>query len=333
MRRTRRSRLAFTLIELLVVIAIIAVLIALLLPAVQSAREAARRSQCVNNLKQMGLAVHNYLATHDVIPAQTIDNSTTWGWFASCNSLLLPYLEQKPLYDAINFSMPMLELGFVSPYIGANTTVGLTTVATMLCPSESITNPVSFSAVSYGKCNYAGNFGGPANLTGASGTVIPNNGNLIFGLMGLFGVKAPASAGPVRLAGIVDGTSNTALFSEHLIAFGNGVFAVTDPKRPPWYSARQARHLPDQHERGRRSRERGQCAGVCESLQASSREPGGHDRRCLRQPVAVEFGLRHSEQCLPPLDDSEFHHMRGKLGLRPLRHGLGRHRRSGHRDQ
>jgi prepilin-type N-terminal cleavage/methylation domain-containing protein/prepilin-type processing-associated H-X9-DG protein len=233
MRRIKRSRLAFTLIELLVVIAIIAVLIALLLPAVQAAREAARRAQCVNNLKQMGLAVHNYLATHEVIPAQTIDNSATWGWFASCNSLLLPYLEQKPLYDALNFSLPMLELGFISPYIGANTTVGLTTVATMLCPSESITNPVSFSAVSYGKCNYAGNFGGPANLSGASGTVIPNNGNLIFGLMGLFGVKAPGSAGPVRLGGIVDGTSNTALFSEHLLALGNGVFAVTDPSVRP----------------------------------------------------------------------------------------------------
>jgi prepilin-type processing-associated H-X9-DG protein len=129
--------------------------------------------------------------------------------------------------------LPMLELGFVSPTIGANTTVGLTSVATMLCPSESITNPASFSAVSYAKCNYAGNFGGPAIISGASGTVIPNNGNLIFGLMGLFGVTPPGSAGPVRLAGITDGTSNTALFSEHLLALGNGVFAVTDPSVRP----------------------------------------------------------------------------------------------------
>ncbi len=229
MRRAGTKQFGFTLIELLVVIAIIAVLIALLLPAVQAAREAARRAQCVNNLKQMGLAVHNYISTHDVIPPQTIDNSATWGWFASGNSLLLPYMEQKPLYDAINFSLPMLELGFVSPYIGANTTVGLTTVATMLCPSESITNPPNFSAVGYAKCNYAGNFGGPANLTAASGTFIPCNGNLIFGLMGLFGLKPPGGPGPVRLAGIVDGTSNTALFSEHLLALGNGVFAATDP--------------------------------------------------------------------------------------------------------
>src|ERR1700739_3403400 len=124
-----RSRMrGFTRIELLVVIAIIAVLIALLLPAVQAAREAARRAQCVNNLKQLGLAVHNYLSTYEVIPAHTIDNSQTRGWFVPWAAALLPNLEQQPLYNALNFSLPMLELGFISPFYGANTTVGLTQV-------------------------------------------------------------------------------------------------------------------------------------------------------------------------------------------------------------
>src|SRR4051812_22044463 len=99
----------FTLIELLVVIAIIGVLIALLLPAVQAAREAARRSQCVNNLRQLGLAAHNYhaavgsfplgnaVAYHDIGATDLTD----WGTW-SAQAFLLPYLEQKPVYDAMN---------------------------------------------------------------------------------------------------------------------------------------------------------------------------------------------------------------------------------------
>src|SRR5690349_5692103 len=100
---TRSYRRGFTLIELLVVIAIIAVLISLLLPAVQSAREAARRAQCVNNLKQMGLAMHNYHQAVGTFPmGNTIGYSyvgtqTTWGTF-SAHALLLPYMEQTPVY-------------------------------------------------------------------------------------------------------------------------------------------------------------------------------------------------------------------------------------------
>ena len=102
----------FTLIELLVVIAIIAVLIALLLPAVQSAREAARRAQCTNNMKQLGLALHNYLSATDAVPhvypmwffpvpART---RVTWGCW-SPQAHMFPYLEQGPLYNAINFNL------------------------------------------------------------------------------------------------------------------------------------------------------------------------------------------------------------------------------------
>src|SRR5438105_12778965 len=107
-----QTRRGFTLIELLVVIAIIAVLIALLLPAVQAAREAARRAQCINNLKQLGLAVANYESANGSYPASygsaadtTLANQwSTWGSW-SPTALLLPYLEQKPLYDAINFNV------------------------------------------------------------------------------------------------------------------------------------------------------------------------------------------------------------------------------------
>ena len=107
-----RSR-GFTLIELLVVISIIAVLIALLLPAVQSAREAARRAQCVNNLKQIGVALFNYESSIGVFPPGYIDSQNNsiftpdldmgpgWGWAA----LSLPFLEQQPLYNSINFSL------------------------------------------------------------------------------------------------------------------------------------------------------------------------------------------------------------------------------------
>src|SRR5580693_8622186 len=98
----RKSQLrAFTLIELLVVIAIIAVLIALLLPAVQAAREAARRAQCVNNLKQIGIGMHNYHASMNGLPWG--DLTGYWNdW--SAIALMLPYLEQGPLYNSINFN-------------------------------------------------------------------------------------------------------------------------------------------------------------------------------------------------------------------------------------
>ena len=91
----------FTLIELLVVIAIIAILIALLLPAVQQAREAARRSTCKNNMRQIGLALHNYHDTHGIFPLAFFQEN---GWTSS--TMLLPFLEQTPLYTALNVNGP-----------------------------------------------------------------------------------------------------------------------------------------------------------------------------------------------------------------------------------
>jgi len=233
MKPSIRFRRAFTLVELLVVISIIGVLIALLLPAVQYARESSRRTQCVNNLKQLGLAVQSYVTTANVLPSQTLDNVVPPGktggklqWFTSWTASILPNIEQQPLYNAINFGVPMFE--WTPPIYGANTTVGLTSISILLCPSESQSMTPSYSLSSssptgytgqFAVTNYAGNYGGPAIVRACSGTIIPVTGNnLVFQLMAAGGETPPATGGPVRIQAIVDGTATTTLFSEHLLA-------------------------------------------------------------------------------------------------------------------
>jgi prepilin-type N-terminal cleavage/methylation domain-containing protein len=131
-----RRRAGFTLIELLVVIAIIAVLIALLLPAVQAAREAARRAQCVNNLKQLGLALHNYSNNVGSLPSGSlIYNGATelwWGAFV----FMLPYMEQQNLYNALNFSYANPTPENSTRTSGAQSTVQTTTINVLQCPSD-----------------------------------------------------------------------------------------------------------------------------------------------------------------------------------------------------
>ena len=127
----RRHR-GFTLVELLVVIAIIGILIALLLPAVQAAREAARRTQCLNNLKQVGLALHNYHTTHNTLPPGGMSDNEL-----SYVVMLLPYLEQKPLYDRFDFTTGTY---YIRPTGSSNTSNGkiehsLVRLDMLLCPS------------------------------------------------------------------------------------------------------------------------------------------------------------------------------------------------------
>src|SRR5688572_14028849 len=138
MARFSRFRCAFTLVELLVVIAIIGVLVALLLPAVQAAREAARRMQCTNNLKQLGLAVHNYHDTYKVFPPQMMNidtnNDRRWGWGA----VTLPYIEQGALHEQLKPDGGK-QIPTASTLINGSLLLQ-TRVATHLCPSDSSTN-------------------------------------------------------------------------------------------------------------------------------------------------------------------------------------------------
>src|SRR5262249_3737609 len=149
-------RRGFTLIELLVVIAIIAVLIALLLPAVQAAREAARRAQCVNNLKQIGLGMHNYLSSNEPFPllpsgCNPFDTSTTHGAMAFV--YMLGALEQTQLYNAFNFIQGCVNGN--GTYEKSNTTDSNSKVNIFLCPSD---NSSAFAAPTNYACSVGPQF-------------------------------------------------------------------------------------------------------------------------------------------------------------------------------
>ncbi len=185
----------FTLIELLVVIAIIGVLIALLLPAVQAAREAARRIQCTNNLKQLGLALHNYESSASVLPPAYVQSgagsTVTWtnGW--SAHGRILPFLEQANVYNAANFT-----LRYSTP---DNATVSSTVVSGFLCPSEIHQQPRRTATGQYGVNNYAWNRGDWYVWGGFTGSANRSP----------FDVNVSR-----RFADIQDGLSNTMLASE-----------------------------------------------------------------------------------------------------------------------
>ena len=209
MRISRTTRRAFTLIELLVVIAIIAILIALLLPAVQQAREAARRTQCRNNLKQMGLALHNYHDVYKMFPASFYrdwpHNSSTnptpgrpgWGW----GVMLLPYIDQGPLFNALDVNNKRLDGN------AATKTLCQTPLAAYRCPSDGGPN-LNPNRGDYGLSTYVAVFGALYDQAA------PSSGALVYGsrLNGGTGLFSPSS--DVRIRDITDGTSNTLAIGE-----------------------------------------------------------------------------------------------------------------------
>lgn len=165
----RAVRLGFTLIELLVVIAIIAVLIALLLPAVQAAREAARRAQCVNNMKQLGLAIMNYESQNGCIPMGGITykespvNCSIANRMVSMMDLMLPQMEQSPVYNSINFLLPVYGTAENGVNGGAaNWTGCYTKINSYICPSDGIQQGILLSAgalAGYSQSSYGGSYG------------------------------------------------------------------------------------------------------------------------------------------------------------------------------
>jgi prepilin-type N-terminal cleavage/methylation domain-containing protein/prepilin-type processing-associated H-X9-DG protein len=204
-----RSRQAFTLIELLVVIAIIAVLIALLLPAVQSAREAARRAQCVNNLKQIGLALHNYHTGTNTFPLGAslapIQPGTTYTWSNwGANALMLPFLEQTPLYNAANFSFapePAPEptpqdVGYASMGGYINSTVYGTKLLAFLCPSDPQGGTPDNN-------NYHASVGTTTYFIGGADLGVTPGSSGVFAMQACYSIAA-----------ITDGTSNTIAYAE-----------------------------------------------------------------------------------------------------------------------
>ena len=210
-RGKREPMLAFTLVELLVVITIIGLLIALLLPAVQAAREAARRAQCSNNLKQIGLALHNYHEAIGTFPAGYIsavgsggpadDRGPGWGWAA----MMLPYIELGNLHDQIQF-----DKGIEHPL---NAVARATVIPGFICPSddgEKMFTVAGSNSVPVAHSNYVGVFGNP-EITPDPGFLLPTSSNP---------ERSPLHQGMfyrnsgVRIADVTDGTSNTLFVGE-----------------------------------------------------------------------------------------------------------------------
>jgi prepilin-type N-terminal cleavage/methylation domain-containing protein/prepilin-type processing-associated H-X9-DG protein len=241
----RKLRRGFTLIELLVVIAIIAVLIALLLPAVQAAREAARRAQCTNNLKQLGLAVHNYISANNNFPlgiqyqANPLYSPTNGAWCYTSGSWLVAicnYFEQANVYNAVNFNVNM--------FTPQNSTVSAMGQSVLWCPSDPVITGLQY--------NYPAGQVMSTSLTMYYSSYAANTGTwfqwygLTYGSVAAlpacqFGTGYPDTQtngvmfmlSSVPLAGVTDGTSNTLLASER----AHGRFPATDLYCWNWWTS------------------------------------------------------------------------------------------------
>ena len=233
----------FTLIELLVVIAIIGVLIALLLPAVQSAREAARRSQCTNNLKQIGLALHNYHSAMNSFPCGSIAARRAMNRYGahhwSVHAQLLGYMEQRPIYNAINFFWAPNWGSSKKPnhYCSAvNWTAYITRIEVFLCPSDGQQRPPAQTS-HYGH-----------NYFASVGTTTKQYDHISTGLFAHDNWNKN-NAVAYSIADVIDGTSSTFAFGESLRGHGrldhipwrNDVAGVAAVKQARLYDAWQNR--------------------------------------------------------------------------------------------
>ena len=229
----RCRRTGFTLIELLVVIAIIAVLIALLLPAVQQAREASRRSQCKNNLKQMGIALHNYHDTHLVLPSGWVQTNL-WGW----GTMILPQLDQGPVFTTLGSSSGTFQ-GFSSPMTsapaGSPPSLALrASLSAYRCPSDIGSYTVTYGAGAsnvFGRSNYLAVYGTipvptPTNLFNGNGSFFSNSrrnfrdftdGLSQAFLIGERRAAGPATGGTIGADGIWAGVGDETTFNPAVI--------------------------------------------------------------------------------------------------------------------
>ena len=211
-----RVRSGFTLIEALVVCSVIGLLIALILPAVQSSREAARRSRCADNLRQIGLALHGYEESNNSFPLNwgdpRVDPVRGHPWYIggppySALTRVLPYLDQRAVFDAINFSIETYPVGVSQFLFPGNVTAYETRLAVYLCPTDGGSSPTRHG------CDYRGNYGvGP---TVSTNRVTTDSGNGFYTFPGVLGTGS-----------FVDGLSHTVAYGERLRGTGTGSAVV-----------------------------------------------------------------------------------------------------------